>query len=236
MNEIRLFPLYCPHCGRLTLRHPQGLLDLKHDRLAEHPCKLHQKKPIQESLPPFVENEGPIFFQTRTLPGQRKLRDPQWGLILEQENSDEWRVLALENQIIGLKTLFQATELRPGDLVSLKKAQRIGQQRYRLETKELLFPPSDLLDLALGPIEFYRLNLSSRDQNHLENITGRFLDLSLQEGIHPFALTLGAIETKEGERVFHRALDLDPSAKLLQTFEGLPLPPSVQLSIQQLSF
>ncbi len=232
MNLQPLLPQYCPHCGRLTLRHPLALLDCKNGPLVEHPCKRHQGKPILEQVPAWSVPHGNLTFHPKTATQQRKPRDPQWGLVL-LVGDDEAQVLELSNHLLFVKTKFPLSKLKPGQLLNLASCKRIGQDRFRLEA----FAPvrvSETWDgLIRMPEEFYRVTLASGNEAQLERLAESLVQLCLGQGILPLALTVKAVEPGENV-IYGRQLDLDPNQNLLEALAQYPLPPQVKLSINQI--
>ena len=236
MESIYLAPLYCPRCGRLSLKHPQGLIEYGPQGLQPHPCKLLNKKNILFS--PEIQNLAPALgvidlqFSTKAYKSQRKQHEHQAALMLRRMEDGQLRALSMNNEIIELKCQFDSSQVKPGQLLRLPNLHRLGAGRFRLGELSLIHVPADLSDLNPLPQEYYRILLTGPDQNLVERVAEEFKNKSLDEGLLPFSLSIGPLLEEDGQTLFQRYLDLDPSQKLLAQLSEFSLPPQVKVSIQ----
>ena len=156
MEPILLNPLYCPRCGKLTLRHPDGLIDYGLDGFSEHPCRIHKNKNIMECKDvtkiPQPKHGELLGFMPKRLTGIKAKAKKYTGLvILEPFEGELLKGITMENRLISVKPLFDASELVPGQMLNIYDAHRLGQAKYRLEKNTLVAAPEKFEALFKPP-------------------------------------------------------------------------------------
>ena len=237
MESILLNPLYCPRCGKLTLRHPEGLIDYGVDGFTEHPCRVFKNKNILEThdvakIPQPMPGEVLPFRPQRLSGIKAKAKKYSGLLVLEPFENGLLKGITMENRLIDVKPLFDGNQVIPGQILDISKAHRLTPTRFRIETNTTISVPENLDDLFQAPKEYYQIFFSSEDQRALDKGVSSFLSVSLAEGIQPYCITIEPIEKRNNVSIYSRRLDLDPSQKLMATLQTNPTPPQVSLSIK----
>ncbi|MDX2469955.1 MAG: hypothetical protein QNL04_05190 [SAR324 cluster bacterium] len=237
MESILLNPLYCPRCGKLTLRHPEGLIDYTADGFTEHPCRVFKNKNILDNhdiakIPQPIAGELLPFRPQRLAGIKAKAKKYSGLLVLEPFEDGLLKGITMENRLIDVKPLFDGSEVIPGQILDISKAHRLAPTKFRLEKNTTITVPINLDGLFKAPEEYYQIFFSSEDQRALDKGVSSFLSVSLAEGIQPYCITIEPIEKNRSATIYTRRMDLDPSAKLMATLQTNPTPPQVSLSIK----
>ncbi len=248
MCEETVFPLYCPICRRLAfvVRSESCrfvLADIAIGSWSIHPCFL--------SKPDIVKNDSAVeeILQTAAVsdrlpfvwyknPPNYKNREGALGVVTKTavsvRNAVQLEVVTTNNELLALKPLFAADGIRAGTVLDVRERVRIGKGRYRLEHCKRVPPPENFSDRLSVPKEYYKLVLSSIDQEKLESFVDRLLIFLDGE----CAVTLSVIPlaiAKKKECLYHRRqIILIPVEKLIKGIFQLPIPDHISLSVHQI--
>jgi len=242
-----IIPHYCKKCQHLTFvvresdPFQYNLLDFLKGTWKSHSCAQIHPGLIEDITKQDLINKlewAPTSLNfAHQSTGQPKKRQPlTMGVILNVSGSETnvgVEVLTPENQLINVRILKHNRPVTAGRAINLKKAVRVGKDKYRLEKIESLNPGLKATMGKSTPESYYQLILKARDQEKLETFINRLIDTCNKNRILPVNVIPLPIERIEGEQIFKRELNLPLESELLRQIEKITVPESVQISVHQ---
>lgn len=241
-----IIPHYCRQCRHLIFLVREGepfqfqLMDFLKGAWKIHSCAQIQPALTEEvaSQPAFND----IGWAPDTIPfdhqpaGQPKKRQSlSIGIILsvdQNRDSTAARVITPENQLLNLRILDTHRTITVGKAINLKKAVRVGKEKYRLEKLDFINPGTKAKTYKSKADPFYQLILTAQDQEKLETFINRIVTICNKERILPINIIPQPIESENSEQLFRRDIHLPLQADLLLKIEKITVPESVQVSVR----
>lgn len=241
-----IVPYYCQHCQHLTFLVREGepfefrLLDFLKSAWRPHSCSQIQPELTAEISNQEIYNQ--ISWETDTISFQhkgtalvKKRQSLTAGIVLkvkEVNNNLAVEVVTPENQLLNVRILNPARTVSAGKAISLKKAVRIGKDKYRLEKLDFVNPGKKSTETKAKPDLHYQLVLDAKDQEKLETFINRLVATCNKNRILPINITPLPIETVEDEQIFKREVHLPLESELLKQIEKITVPESVQIILK----
>lgn len=241
-----IIPHYCKRCGHLTFVIREGepfqfrLLDFCQQNWKPHSCAQIEPDLVtqiagMDAYRQIQWHTHHIDFQHQAATPIRKRPALSIGVVLnisQESNTMTARVLTPENQMFEVRIPHPEKAVTAGKALALKKAVRIGKEKYRLEKLEYRNPGSSIKSSKTRTDPFFHLILQSRDQEKLETFINRLVNVCNNNRILPVNTIPLPIEENEGEQTFRREIHLPLASDLLQQIEKLTVPESVEISMR----
>ncbi len=141
------------------------------------------------------------------------------------------KVLTIEGSLINIRTVHPQAITSAGILIDLTNAKKVGSDRYRLaeiiqvDIKALPSPDKETIS------DYFKISLSSYDQEQLEVYIERFLEDLSSHNLFPVSI-IPLPNTDENQQTrYSRQIAIPPSSSLQKTIENMTIPHSIRLSI-----
>jgi hypothetical protein len=248
MDQETLFlPFFCSNCNHLAfIVKQQGeeqptILEYSDSCWSPHLCYNVKGSAIwshQRELNRFSwgDRQIPVKFPGKTKTS--KSGKLTLGIIVElaepEENSQSpafIKVTTIEGSLIQVRTVEQQSIPSAGLLIDLKKAKKVGNDKYRLPAIKSAKIDYSLKTDKTPKSDYFKLSLSSFDQEQLEVYIARFLiDLS-SHNIFPTSIIPLPISTRDEQTRYSRKIAIPSSANLQKTIKNMTIPESIELSL-----
>ncbi|MBU2648376.1 hypothetical protein KKI24_26965 [bacterium] len=242
-----IIPHYCESCQHLTffLREgePEQFYQLDYMKGVWKP---HSCSQIYPGLTETISKRNalseidwaPQNIAFKHQPGsQSKKRVPlTMGIVLNVTVKDESLlvdVITPENQLLNVKVLGTEPKISAGSAISLKKAVRIGKDKFRLESIDFINPGKKTAHKQPAVSSCYQLILKAKDQEKLETFINRLVTSCNKNRTLPINIVPLPIEHIDGEQIFNREMNLPLETDLLRKIEKITVPESVQVTVRQ---
>ncbi len=241
-----IIPHYCQQCQHLTFLVREAepfqfqLLDFLKGAWKTHSCAQIQPTLVEKVAKKNVSDN--ISWDTSTIPFQhqptahpKKRQSLSMGIVLNvnlKNGSLGVEVVTPENQFLNVRILDTSRTVTAGKPINLKKAVRVGKDKYRVEKLDFLNPGKKPTAKKTKPDSFYQLILIAKDQEKLETFINRLVTTCNQARILPINIIPLPIETENGEQMFKREIHIPLETDLLLQIEKITVPESVQISVR----
>ncbi|MBT4088308.1 MAG: hypothetical protein HOE30_07430 [Deltaproteobacteria bacterium] len=241
-----IIPHYCQSCKHLTflLREAEPfqfrLLDYTKSSWESHSCAqihpdLTEEVAQQSGYKELDESVQNIPFEHQPVSQSKKRLPLTIGVALNisvKDGSQIITVITPENQIVDVRILDNTRTVTAGKPINLKKAVRIGKNRYRLKQVEFVNPGKKTTQKQPAPVSTYQLILSAKDQEKLETFINRLVTVCYKNRSLPINVVPVPINQENDEQIFQREMNLPLESHLLQKIEKITVPESVQVTVR----
>lgn len=241
-----IIPCYCNHCQHLTFIAREGapgsyrMLDFIKGIWKPHTCAQIHPETIRQlvekhRLEEIATDPDAIPFHFRGESTAKRREPLSMGVIVKLAQTGgklTADVITPKNQILSVRILDSTRSIHAGRALNLKKAIKIGKDKYRLEKTDILTLNQKRTTRKTESEPFYQLLLNARDQEKLETFVNRLLAICKTARTLPLNIIPLPIEKIDSEQVFKREIHLPLNSDLLLQIEKLTVPESIQIAVR----